>query len=68
MRGSFPMSRFWSAYEMRHICVSEFYGCVRADESLEKFLLGMFVFVKLLIFNLILQPHKFDSENFPKNN
>jgi hypothetical protein len=34
MRGSFCMSRFWSAFEMESICVSEFYGCIRADESL----------------------------------
>jgi hypothetical protein len=53
---------------MRHLCISEFYGCLRADDSLEKFLLGMLVFVKLLVFNIILQPHKFDSENFPKTN
>ena len=61
MRGSYVMSRFWSAYEFRTICVSEFYGCIRADDSLEKHLIGMVVFVKLLIFNMILQPHKMDK-------
>jgi len=29
-------------------------------------MLGMFVFIKLLIFNMLLQPYKFDSINFKK--
>jgi hypothetical protein len=29
-------------------------------------MVGLAVFVKVLVFNLLLQPHKFDSDNFPK--
>jgi len=30
-------------------------------------MVGVVVFVKVLIFNMLLQPHKFDSINFPKS-
>lgn len=66
-RGSFVMSRFWSALEMKSICISEYLGCIRADQSLEKVLLTLMVFVKVLVFNMLLQPSKFDPLNFPKN-
>jgi hypothetical protein len=36
------------------------------DESLEKFLITVLVFIKVLIFNFIVQPYKFDEENFSK--
>lgn len=29
-------------------------------------MLSLMIFVKVLIFNMLLQPHKFDSVNFPK--
>ena len=67
MTGSFMMSRFWSSFQMEHICISQFYGCVRADANLEKYMIGMVVFVKVLIFNMLLQPQKFDPANFPKS-
>ena len=66
-RGSFAMNRFWTAHEMEQICISEYYGFFRIDPSLEKFLIGVLVFIKVFIFNLFLQPHKFDEDNFPKH-
>jgi hypothetical protein len=30
-------------------------------------MIGMVVFIKVLIFNMLLQPHKFDQVNFPKS-
>ena len=30
-------------------------------------MVGLVVIVKVLVFNLLLQPYKFDSINFPKN-
>jgi hypothetical protein len=51
---------------MKSLCISEFYGCIRAEATLEKFMVTMVVLVKVLVFNLLLQPHKFDSVNFPR--
>ena len=65
-RGSFAITRFWTAYEMEQICLSEFYGFFRIDPSLEKVLITILIFVKVFIFNMFLQPYKFDSVNFPK--
>jgi hypothetical protein len=61
------MSRFWTAFEMEMICVSEYYGFIRIDEHSEKILIIIFVLIKVFIFNMILQPHKFDPLNFKKN-
>jgi hypothetical protein len=66
-RGSFAMSRFFTAQEMEHLCISEYFGCLRLDESMEKYLIGILIFVKVLVFNMFLQPHKFDNLNFPKH-
>ena len=39
---------------------------MRADANLEKYLITVFVFIKLFVFNMLLQPHKFDEKSFPK--
>ena len=64
--GSFPISRFWTINEMQKLRISEYYGFIRADEWTEKMMILMFVFIKVLIFNMLLQPYKFDSINFTK--
>lgn len=64
--GSFPISRFWTINEIEKLRVSEYYGFVRADEWMEKLMILLFVFIKVLIFNMLLQPYKFDSINFTK--
>jgi len=51
---------------MEQICISEYFGFFRIDESLQKFLIGLLVFIKVFIFNMFLQPSKFDEKNFPK--
>ena len=28
--------------------------------------MGVFIFMKMLLFNMLLQPHKFDDQAFPK--
>lgn len=48
------------------MCISEYYGFFRIDAELEKYLIGILVFVKIFIFNMFLQPYKFDVKNFPK--
>lgn len=30
-RGSFAVGRFWTAFEMEQVCVSECFGFIRAD-------------------------------------
>ena len=67
MRGSFPTNEFWTVFEIEKVCLSEVYGSLRIDENLEHFLIGAFVFMKMLLFNMLLQPYKFDEESFPKN-
>lgn len=65
-RGAFPINRLWTAYELEQVCVSHLLGCFRIDATLEKFLLTIFVLGKVFIFNMLLQPHKFDVKSFPK--
>jgi hypothetical protein len=61
------VDNFWSQFEMKNICISEKYGILRLDKTLEQYMIGLLVIIKMLIFNMMLQPYKFDNQNFPKN-
>ena len=66
--GAFIENGVLTTQELETVCISETHQYLRLDKDLEKSQIISILFVKIIIYNLLLQPWKYNPEKYSISN